>query len=245
MPDLLQDLAELSARVKASSEMVVQAGPFKGMALPVRTAWPGDTTLPKLLGTYEAELQLTIDDFWRQLPDVFINVGCGEGYYAVGISRLLPNCSVYAIDSNPEALDVCREAAALNGVAPRLRYEQAQGDLATLHGLLQNAKRPFLFVDCEGCERNIFLSGGVTPLTKALIIAECHDFMIEGISDQIMRRMGETHECRLICQGNRNPHEIALLKDEPDTLKWLAMTEYRPRTMCWFVGVPRQQPKKA
>src|SRR5207302_4139553 len=70
----------------------VQGGPFAGMEFVSRSA--EGCLLPKLLGCYEAELH----GFLARLPEIayetVLNIGCAEGYYAVGIKRLLPSARV-------------------------------------------------------------------------------------------------------------------------------------------------------
>jgi release factor glutamine methyltransferase len=45
-----------------------------------------------------------------------LDIGTGSGCIAVSLAKHLPNTKVYALDISPEALDVARENAELNGV---------------------------------------------------------------------------------------------------------------------------------
>jgi release factor glutamine methyltransferase len=45
-----------------------------------------------------------------------LDIGAGSGCIAVSLAKHLPNTKVYALDISPEALDVARENAELNGV---------------------------------------------------------------------------------------------------------------------------------
>ena len=47
--------------------------------------------LPKLLGCYEAALQPHLLALAEGRPVVVQKIGCAEGWYAVGMARLLPN----------------------------------------------------------------------------------------------------------------------------------------------------------
>ena len=241
MKSLEERYRALAAEIEIRTEMTVQAGPFAGMRLIKEASWGDGALLTKLLGIYELEVQLSIDEFVARCPDVFINVGCGEGYYAVGVSRRLPSCVTYAIDANPEALDICHRAAEANGVAARLRLEVSNGRADNLRGLLKNAKLPFIFADCEGCEKQLLLESDIVWFSSTLIIVECHEFEHHDIANKLLDKFGPTHECRLIFQGARNPHAIPLLKDVPESLKWLAVNEQRPMTMCWLIGIPRRR----
>ena len=54
-----------------------------------------------------------------QTFDALLNIGCADGYYAVGLAMRMPGVPVFAHDLNPKAQTGCREVAALNGVAER------------------------------------------------------------------------------------------------------------------------------
>jgi hypothetical protein len=65
----------------------VESGPFAGMKY-----LPGfcEGILPKLLGSYEQELWPALHSIASLPIQAVINIGCAEGYYAVGLARLLP-----------------------------------------------------------------------------------------------------------------------------------------------------------
>src|SRR5947209_15685441 len=83
----------------ANVGLVVQNGPFTGMQYVERSI--GSSLMPKLLGSYEANLQPVIEEIIRRAPATIVNVGCGEGYYAVGLARRLPHARVYAFEADP------------------------------------------------------------------------------------------------------------------------------------------------
>lgn len=104
----------IGSTLVAHSGTVVQDGPFKGMAYVTASSEGG--IAPKLLGVYETALH----DVFLTAPekgyDVVLNVGCAEGFYAVGCARLLPNTPVFARDIDPVVRGKCLELARLNGV---------------------------------------------------------------------------------------------------------------------------------
>src|SRR5262245_4258495 len=75
----------------------VLSGPCQGMKYPAFTAI-GSTLFPKLLGTYERELATVMNEICSRPFTNVINIGCGEGYYAVGLALRVPTCHVYAFD---------------------------------------------------------------------------------------------------------------------------------------------------
>ncbi len=63
-------------------------GPFKGMAYPVRAA--EGARAARVLGAYEAGLEPVIETIIRRAYATVIDIGCAEGYYAVGLARRMP-----------------------------------------------------------------------------------------------------------------------------------------------------------
>jgi release factor glutamine methyltransferase len=60
-------------------------------------------------------------------PAVVADVGSGSGAIAVAIALRQPNAEVWAVDSNPAAVDLTRANVALHGLAGRVRV--VHGDL--------------------------------------------------------------------------------------------------------------------
>jgi methylase of polypeptide subunit release factors len=88
----------------------IMQGPFAGMDY-VTSATEGALT-PRLIGTYESELHPYLRDFAAKDLDCVIDVGCAEGYYAVGLARMMPAVTVHAFDIQAHARSACAELAA-------------------------------------------------------------------------------------------------------------------------------------
>jgi 2-polyprenyl-3-methyl-5-hydroxy-6-metoxy-1,4-benzoquinol methylase len=95
---------------------IVQDGPFAGMNFPLMPA--DGCVMPKLLGSYEEELHPFFNRFAGTDYDLIIDIGCAEGYYAVGLARLFERARVLAYDIDANARQRCSELARLNGVTP-------------------------------------------------------------------------------------------------------------------------------
>jgi ribosomal protein L11 methyltransferase len=52
----------------------------------------------------------------------FLDVGTGTGILAIAAAKLLPDSHVDACDTDPEAVEIARENASLNGVAQRIEF---------------------------------------------------------------------------------------------------------------------------
>ena len=94
---------------------VVMAGPLKGMDFLAQSA--EGCHIAKLLGCYEQPLHFAIEEAIAAEYPQILNIGCAEGYYAVGMARRMPHTRVHAFDLNANAREICAELAQKNGVA--------------------------------------------------------------------------------------------------------------------------------
>src|SRR6185312_7312344 len=87
--------------------LAVLSGPFAGMLYHAAAA--GSVLGPKLIGSYEHEISAWIEATVNANYQRILDVGCAEGYYAVGFARRMPQVEVYAFDLDATALDMCRK----------------------------------------------------------------------------------------------------------------------------------------
>ncbi|MCX8509932.1 MAG: hypothetical protein ORN49_13820, partial [Rhodobacteraceae bacterium] len=99
----------------AKSGSKVLSGPFRGMDYAVAATEGAGAA--RLLGCYEASLHPIVEAAVARGYAQIIDIGCAEGYYAVGLALRLPQARVLAHDTNPAAQQACQGFAALNGVA--------------------------------------------------------------------------------------------------------------------------------
>jgi len=90
-------LDRLAREVARATGSTVAAGPFAGIRLdyeffPVYAS-------PKFLGTYKRELHRVIERAIQLRPKYILNVGCVEGFYAVGLAIQLSDAEVFAADA--------------------------------------------------------------------------------------------------------------------------------------------------
>lgn len=216
----------------------VLSGPFAGMTLSSRVAWGDGDLLPKLLGAYEAELHGFIGQLVEYAPDVVVNVGAAEGYYAVGLARLLPGAFVHAFDSASVAQDICRETARLNQVENRV---SAAGECVpeVLQTLLARAQGPVVVCDCEGGELALLDPAKVPALSGTRLLIECHDFIDASTTQTLVTRLEATHTLVGVREGARDPNAVPFLQRFSSLDRWIAVCEYRPCTMHWMIATPR------
>jgi hypothetical protein len=227
--------AELVDYLWKTGAGTVQAGPFQGMKLSNRTSWGDGDMGVKILGCYEQELWPHFKAAFARPYRTVVNVGCAEGYYAVGSARAMPQAHVHALDVSPLAQDVCRAAAALNGVGERV----TTGGAATpsvLAGLLSGPGPRLLVMDCEGAEETLLDPVQVPQLASCDFIVECHDFAKAGITAELRRRLAPTHQLTDVFEGPRDPNTYAPLRVMQSIDRWILVCENRPCTMNWLVG---------
>jgi biotin operon repressor len=219
---------------------VVFSGPFQGMQLSVETcsaAGDGDVA-PRMLGCYEAELHKVI----MQLPDKgyaqVINIGHAEGYYMVGLARLLPDVQIVGFEQNTEGQRICRSTAIMNNVSSNVHIH-GNCDVAALGAVLENGHRYFLLVDCEGEEKNLLCSDLLPQLVSTDLLVECHDFVDSSITSTLKQHFADSHHIEVIREGSRDPGLYPVLNDFTSLGRWLAICEFRPSAMHWLVLTSR------
>ena len=158
--------------------------------------------IAKLLGCYEQPLQPYISELISRQYDNLVNIGCAEGYYAVGLARLLPNTKSYAYDTDPKARDACRALAIKNRVSDRVTI----GELFTPEDFKKyEGTNTLVFCDIEGAERDL-LDPIVSPALKTIdIIVESHECLTPGITEELISRFSTTHAITQVNDnGSRN-----------------------------------------
>lgn len=212
----------------------VEAGPFRGMRLVPKTSWGDGDLAAKLLGFYEEELIGEITRASVANYRVVINIGCAEGYYAVGLARLMPNARIVAFDTDPKSCEICKENAAVNGVADRVEV-RGNCTIESLQSILSEAHHALLVVDCEGAEHDLLSPSELPALNRCDMIVECHDFVDRSITATLRQRFASSHDIELIPQAGRNPHRSELLRPFAELSCWLIICENRPEAMHWLV----------
>lgn len=171
----------------------VFAGPFRGMQLSKESMkWH---FAPMLLGTYEWEIHDAIESMIAQKAKNVINIGCGYGYYSVGLALRMQQATVYAYDIDPVMRENTRKMAELNGVADRIIIGESFNceDYARFA-----ADETFILMDVEGGEIELLDPLKYPALLKMNVIVELHDYNTESTSTIVPLRFAETHTIKII-----------------------------------------------
>lgn len=192
---LISPTAYASVQIARQTRCGVLRGPFAGMLYPPsfvpRQLFPG----PYQAGSFECELDPIIEEIIAAEPEVLVNVGSAQGYYAIGLGRAVWGMSVITYETDPAMRAAAHRIALLNEVEPRL---DARG-LCTTSGLAALAPRlegrsTCLLMDCEDCEGQLVDPEHVRWLAQASILVELHPSSDAEIGPRLEQRLASTHE---------------------------------------------------
>ena len=202
--DALQQAYRLLAKWRAQvientvvqrSGTTIAYGPFKGMIYATRAT--EGARIARLLGCYEASLAPIMETIVARDYGQIVDIGCAEGYYAVGLARRMPKASVMARDTNPQAQASCHALARANDVADRVavggQWAHADFDMC-------KAAMTVVICDIEGAEAHLLDPQKAPGLRHADILVEVHDCFQPGLSDVIAERFAATHRVTRIAR---------------------------------------------
>jgi len=211
---------------------VVMQGPLQGLDFLSQSA--EGCHIAKLLGCYEQPLQPFIEAAIASNYPTILNIGCAEGYYAVGMARRMPNTQVLAFDVNPQAQETCRALAAKNGVSDRVQVGALfqVADFAAYQG-----QRVLVVCDIEGAEKDLLNPQAAPALSGMDLIVESHECLLPGITQALIDRFKATHDITLVQDNGQRqlvnaPHWFNNLA-HLDQL--LATWEWRSGPTPWLV----------
>ena len=220
-------------------DRIVYSGPFKGMVYPEFISH-GSALYSKLIGCYESELQVSIENLMKNKYDTVIDIGCAEGYYAVGMAIRQPQAKIYAIDVNQNALNSCMKMAKCNNVDDRMNLVTFC-DIEILSGMISG--RTLIVSDCEGYEFELFTDKSIGNFRSCDLLIELHDNENSNISGTMKQLFNSTHtyehyysmsdELKLYVQDSKFGFEI--IKGFDSKTQYQAITDLRAICTEWIV----------
>jgi len=221
----------------------VASGPFRGMRYVHESVW--SAFYPKLLGTYEKELWPILEYIITCYPRTVINIGTGEGYYAVGLARRLPLARIVCFEQPWRRYHgLLRRLAKLNNVTNRLEvHGRCTVDLLAAN--FGSARPTFVLCDVEGAEDELLDPAIIPALRCAYILVEVHDGDVPGVSTRLRERFALTHQIAEISGRSRQPSDWPLnsksrWEDQEDYL-W----EHRSEQANWLWMAPNDNQQDA
>jgi len=216
----------------------ILSGPFAGMRYGRLST--GSVVLPKLIGTYESELHDCLASLPVREYGYCVDVGAGEGYYAVGLCWKFPHLKMTAFEQSARGRRRIRALADQNGVRNRILINGRCG-AGELQNALNTEKRCFLIVDVEGFEDTLMDIRLVPALEKTDFIVEVHPERDASLGEKLLNRFEQTHDLTIIRQQNRSGKFPAAIRT-PACLKGKTgylMNEFRG-PQFWIFGMARR-----
>tara|TARA_B100001175_G_C19463576_1_gene617835 strand:+ start:562 stop:1350 length:789 start_codon:yes stop_codon:yes gene_type:complete len=212
----------------------ILGGPFKGMKFIDRVS--EGCFIPKLLGIYESELHGVIKKIIDNPPDIFINVGSAEGYYSVGLKRLIPQTNCYAYDINPIAQEKVKNLAKKNGVDVLIDGEFKIEILRDFKN-----KNIFLMCDIEGAEADLFKEDNIHFLKNTSLCIELHYWNSLHTKEILPQLLSKTHDTDIIYQDGKQEFKVPEVVKNLEHLDiLLSAWEMRQYQTPWLIASPRR-----
>jgi hypothetical protein len=204
---------------------VVSRGPFSGLQF--------RRDAKKLLGTYEHELHDSVEELICFKPDVILNIGSADGYYALGLAKRLPESKVFAFDLNKKFEGIISELANRNNVTVHF-FARAfdKNDLTHVNGL-----KTAVVLDVEGAEMQVLETLG-SSLNGMFLIIETHDIFVPDITKAVVSRLEATHEISEIEEATKQT-DLPALSAFSCLDRALLVNEFRAGKQVWLVARPR------
>jgi hypothetical protein len=219
----------IAGEMMAAGRTAVEAGPFRGLRYPPERIGEVDAPVAKLLGIYELEIAAVFAaELARDTLTSFIDIGCADGYYAVGMPVAQARLTSHGFDIAGSARDLCAEVAALNGVAQRVRIAGrfSADSLGGIGGT--GAAGAVVLCDIEGAEAELLDEALIARLAAATVVVEVHEYGRPGLSDALRGRFAATHHLTRVDQQPRDVPDVAPA----------AVSEFRPSDLHWLVCRP-------
>jgi SAM-dependent methyltransferase len=199
------------------------------MVYPIQAA--AGCLAPPLLGAYEASLHPVVETVIARAYAQILDIGCAEGYYAVGLARRMPATTVHARDTDPRARDLCLALARANGVEDRIKLgpEVTPADFA-----LCEAAPTFILCDIEGVEGALLHPSRAPGLRRADILVEVHEGMRPGLLAALTDRFTPTHTVTRIDRSLRPDLLPDWAQDLSDLDRLLLLWEWHASPTPWL-----------
>jgi hypothetical protein len=227
---------ELSTDLDRLFNSTVKYGPLAGLKLSGDSWWGAAARGAMLLGLYEQEVLSSLTAIPKRY-DTFVELGAGDGYYAIGvlIADLFKKSICY--EASDEGRRIIRLNAERNGVSDRVDIHGAadRGFYAQLSP--KNIESAVLFVDIEGAEFDLLDEAAFRAFGKSIIFLELHEWRYQDGDERLRRLKADakaTHSIRELTTTSRDLSKFAELRKLSDTDRWLICSEGRAQLMTWL-----------
>lgn len=161
--------------------------------------------------------------------DTVIDVGCGEGWYVVGLARRLPAATVHGFDISAEARRACEEAIRLNNVT----NAHVHGEVTAFRLSSWVEGRTLIIMDVDTAEVELLDPDAAPRLKDADVLLETHDDWRPGITE-IMRKRFADRDIGSYVIRPRDAAEYPALASLSHSDQERALDESRPPNQTWL-----------
>lgn len=219
---------------------LVLNGPFNGMKYPGFRS-KSSSLYSKLIGSYEMEISDYIFSAIENKYEQVIDVGCAEGYYAVGLALKIEKAIIYAYDIDAEARKLTSKMAFINGVTERVIVRKNIN--SSSFNEFDFSKSTLIICDIEGAERLIFNSSNIKLFKNCFLIIETHDWVDINISTDLENLFSPTHNVKTIQSTSDNikakNYKFSELESLDLLTKYRIFEEGRRYTDEWLIISPK------
>lgn len=171
----------------------IHAGPFKGLIYNLHSI--GSVLTPKLIGTYEHELNEYFTSGFLNNYERFIDIGAAEGYYVVGARSLNKKMDLIAFETEFIGQQKIKENLLINRLWDEDKIKiLGNCNHETLNLLLSSKKKTFILCDIEGYEKILLDLNEIPHLSLCDIVIEVHHDVNIGIEEILINRFSHTHD---------------------------------------------------
>ncbi len=235
----------LNQKILETSDSKIISGPYKGTYLINRSHWSKFDYGSKLLGFYEEQIQdLIVDIQKKNNLKLFLNIGCGDGYHALGLvkNKFFDKSICYDISS--EARNILEINIKKNKLYDKFLIRKKANINEIKKDLETNKIQEILFlIDIEGAEFTLFQDEDLDFLKKSFIIIEDHNFLIKEnkLKENFYSSINKYFNVKLIENGPRNPFKIQndFFDQLNDDSRYLLLSEGRSQKMRWIFLSPK------
>jgi SAM-dependent methyltransferase len=223
--------------VQLKGQRAIKSGLFRGTRYDNDMIHPNNFNLVHMLGIYETNIQSVLREHVG-LFNRFIEIGCGMGFYTVGIAR---NLGVRAVgfDIDRAQVEIARHFAEINGVTSLVQHVTVTPKMNFGDQLKAG---DFCLVDIDGAEIDLFERLDPVHFKQTAFLIECHAvgessahetqvmMAIKFGSSHVIKTFSEAHEVEY---GELDQH--GLTRNE---IVFFAR-EQRRNLQCYILALPR------
>ena len=230
----------LSRGLFAKYHGTVQNGIFKGMRFAGHPNVSKAAYGLKIFGLYEAEVTNQLSD-WSP-ADTLVDLGAGDGYYAVGMLRSGMVKRAICFEMTSSGRKEIQSNADLNGVGDKITIlgKADAGVVEQLGKLNLVASETLLLCDIEGAEFDIIKRPLIEQLRGARFIIELHDTLWQdddgAARSKLLAEFPQQYDLRIIRDAARNWNGINELEAMHDLDRALVTSEGRKILGEWLVA---------